>query len=183
MKHLISVAVFVLILVVSATAAWADHLKIVYTRPDGGVTVVGPAPEFVATFPTEVEALAVIQAEDVPVDAADVEVVDRSTIPTDRWFRDAWTRPVGGGLIGVDMAKARVIQAGKIQGARRSQINRLLIDEDRARLEGRTVAANQHAADRASLGGMDLAAVAASIAGAANPTALKAIWPAGLPPQ
>lgn len=158
--------------------------RIVYTRPDGGVSVACPAPrridDLLAGGATEAEALAVIQAKSVPSDAVDVEIVELATIPTDRWFRNAWTRPIGGGSIEVDMPKAREIQAQKIQAARRKAIGRLQSEEDKARLVGKSAGANQHAADRAALETMNLTAIAASIAGAANPTALKAIWPSGL---
>ena len=157
--------------------------RIIYTRPDGRVSVVNPAPEFVASFETEDEALAAIQAKDVPTDAMAVEVVEVATIPTDRWFRNAWTRPSGGGPIDTDMPKAREIQTTKIQNARQGEIGRLQGEEDRARLAGRTADAAQHATDRAALEAMNLTAVAASIAADPNPTALKAVWPAGLPPQ
>ncbi|KKL75151.1 hypothetical protein LCGC14_2057750 [marine sediment metagenome] len=158
--------------------------RIIYTRSDGSVSVVGPAPEFVANFDgTEAEAIAFIQAKDVPADAVDVEIVEQATIPTDRWFRDAWTRPVGGGSINIDMPRAREIQAERIQVARQRAIRYFQDEEDMARLTGRAPKADQHAADRASLEAMNLTAVATRVAGAANPTALKAIWPVKLPVQ
>lgn len=132
---------------------------------------------------TEAEFLARIQAGAVPSDAADVEIVEQATIPKDRWFRSAWAKPVSGGAIEIDMPKAREIQAAKICRARGKEIIRLQREEDKARLVGQTADADKHAADRAALETMDLAAVATSIAGASNPTALKAVWPAGQPSQ
>lgn len=179
-KRIIFLAAFVF--VAWATNAWAEHLRIVYTTSDGTTSIVVPAPEFIARFSTEAEALAAVQADSVPGDAVDVAIIDKATIPTDRWFRNAWTRPVGGGPIDIDMGLAREIQAAKIQAARRGEIDRLRNEEDKARLAGRPADANQHAADRATLETMNLAVVGAAIAGAANPTALKAIWLAGRPP-
>ncbi|KKL98937.1 hypothetical protein LCGC14_1819420 [marine sediment metagenome] len=180
-KRIISLAL--LVFVAWATNAWADHLRIVFTRGEGSVSIVGPAPEFVARFPTEADALAAILAMDVPANAIDVEIVDKATIPTDHWFRNAWTRAVGGGPIDIDMAKARVIQAQKIEIARRLEIDLLRNEENKARLKGQTANADRHATDRTALEAMNFGAIAASITGAANPTALRAIWPAGLPPQ
>ena len=156
---------------------------IVYKRPDGGISIVNPAPNFIAKFASEDKALVAVQAKSVPLDAVDIEVVEQTTIPIDRWFRNAWTRPGGGGSIKIDMPKAREVQASKIQNARQGEIDRLRSEEDRARLASKNTKANKHASDRAALETMNLTAVAVSIAGAANPTALKAIWPAGLPLQ
>ena len=177
-----SIFIAFLVFIAWTANAWADHLRVVYTRPGGPVSIINPAPEFVARFQTEMEALNALVA-DVPLGASNVEIIDKVALPNDRWFREAWVQLPGGGPIEIDMPKARVIQAEKIQAARRPEIDRLRNEEDKARLQGQTANANQHAADRASLEAMNFAAVAASIAGAANPTALKAIWPVGLPPQ
>lgn len=219
--------------------------RIVYTRPDGRMGNIGPAPGarlvseiivdgrsevFKKPVPldrlqaniarlkaagvtveevfaeTEDEFVARIRAKDVPMMIVNppegtpdmllraqavglglsfVEtpstVVDETDLP-DRWFRNAWTLPVGGGPIEIDMPKARAIQVKKIQIARRTEINILQAEEDEARMMDRTADANKHAADRAALETMNLTAVGASVAEAANPTALKAVWPAGLRP-
>jgi len=54
--------------------------RIIFTRPDGGVSVIIPAPD--------VELARVMQ--DVPDDATDVAVVTVADIPQDRLFRGAW---------------------------------------------------------------------------------------------
>lgn len=54
--------------------------RIIFTRPDGGVSVIIPAPG----VPME----RVMQ--DVPADAIAPQVVDLKDIPQDRTFRDAW---------------------------------------------------------------------------------------------
>lgn len=94
---------------------------IAYSRPDGGVSVVNPAPGRVAGLVaggmTEDEAIAVIQAKSVPGDATQVEVMDRPLIPTSRVFRNAWTKS-GGGPPVVDMPKARVIKTEQIRRER-----------------------------------------------------------------
>lgn len=57
--------------------------RFVYTRDDGGVTVVCPADNCDLT-------LEQIKDKDCPKDRT-VYTVDKSVIPTDRSFRNAWT--------------------------------------------------------------------------------------------
>ena len=57
--------------------------RFVYTRDDGGVTVVCPADNCGLT-------LEQIKAKDCPYDKT-VYTVNKSAIPSDRSFRDAWT--------------------------------------------------------------------------------------------
>ena len=57
--------------------------RFVYTRDDGGVTVVCPADNCGLT-------LEQIKAKDCPNDNT-VYTVNKSAIPSDRSFRDAWT--------------------------------------------------------------------------------------------
>lgn len=54
--------------------------RIVFTRPDGGVSIIIPAPG--------IDLARAMQ--DVPADAADVQVVDAAEVPNDRTFRSAW---------------------------------------------------------------------------------------------
>ena len=54
--------------------------RILFTRPDGGVSIIIPAPEI-----TIARAL-----QDVPEDALNVEVVEAESLPQDRTFRAAW---------------------------------------------------------------------------------------------
>lgn len=153
--------------------------RIVYSRPDGGVSIVVPAPEMVARFDTEAEALAAIQAKDVPADATNVEIMDLNQIPVSREFRDAWEKP-GAGVPVVNMPKARVLHAKKITAARIKAITMLQRRADEATLEGRTADATKAANDRAAVEGLNLTTIATQIAATANPTALSAIWPAEL---
>ena len=57
--------------------------RFVYTRDDGGVTVVCPADNCGLT-------LEQIKDKDCPKDRT-VYTVNKSAIPSDRSFRDAWT--------------------------------------------------------------------------------------------
>ena len=57
--------------------------RFIYTRDDGGVTVVTPADNCPLT-------LEQIKEKDCPKDRT-VYTVNKSAIPTDRSFRNAWT--------------------------------------------------------------------------------------------
>lgn len=131
---------------------------IVYTRPDGGVSVVHPA----AGVDT-----ATLLLKSVPADATDVEVVDAAAIPADRAFRNAWRRI--GGVVSIDMPAAREIHAERVNAAKRA-LARDLIEREAMGEDVTTEQAALRAAD-----------VQAQIAAAPNAAALKAVWPADLP--
>jgi|TARA_R100000329_G_scaffold24792_2_gene23469 hypothetical protein len=57
--------------------------RFIYTRDDGGLSIVCPADNCDLTLDQ-------IKAKDCPSDKT-VYTVDKSAIPTDRSFRDAWT--------------------------------------------------------------------------------------------
>lgn len=156
---------------------------IAYQRPDGGVSIVNPTPqriaELIASGMTEDEAVADTQAKDVPADASNIEVMDRSLIPASREFRDAWEKSSVGPPT-INMSKARVIHARKVIAARAKAVTVLQRRADEASLEGRTADATQAANDKAAVEGLNLTTIAAQISGAADPTALSTIWPAKL---
>ncbi len=167
---------FVLCLVVSP--AFAQD-RIVFTRPDGGVSVVIPAPEFLAQFGTLAEGMAAVQARSVPPSAADIQIIDSSAVLSDRTFRNAWRQ--SGGVFSTDMPLAREIHAERMAVAQAAEIARLKIEERKERLKGNTAQADSHAATVTALEALDLNVLATQIAAAPNPTALSAIWPAQVP--
>ena len=57
--------------------------RIVYLRDDGGVTILMPSDNCGLTVEE-------IQAKDVPPGKTSY-IIDKSEVPTDRSFRDAWT--------------------------------------------------------------------------------------------
>jgi len=59
--------------------------RIIYQTDDGGVAVIIPAPECLLSHTIEE-----IAAKDVPF-GKPYKIVDVSTIPEDRTFRNAWT--------------------------------------------------------------------------------------------
>lgn len=58
--------------------------RIIFKTAEGGVAIIIPTPEYLATH--TIEELA---AKDVPP-GAEFQIVDESDIPSDRTFRDAW---------------------------------------------------------------------------------------------
>ena len=59
--------------------------RIIYQTDEGGVAVIIPTPEALATMTIEE-----IAAKDVP-EGKEYHIVDVSDIPEDRTFRNAWT--------------------------------------------------------------------------------------------
>tara|TARA_R100000781_G_scaffold12543_1_gene11052 strand:+ start:1591 stop:1791 length:201 start_codon:yes stop_codon:yes gene_type:complete len=57
--------------------------RIVYTRSDGGLSIIAPTDNCGLTVEQ-------IQAKDVPSGITSY-IVDKSDVPTDRSFRNAWT--------------------------------------------------------------------------------------------
>ena len=156
---------------------------IVYTRPDGGVSVVNLSPRAIAeTFGGSEEAAlsgAQVNRKIVPPGSTDVTVINAVTVPNDRWFRDAWFNTAG--AIDVDLPKAREIQAARISHALGLEIARLKLSEQQARLAGRPNDATADAATRTALEVLDLTVLETQIGAAANASGLKAVWPAQVP--
>ena len=160
-----------------AVSAFAQN-RIIYTRPDSGVSVVVPTAEFLSRFNTLAEGMAAVQTQSVPPAAIDVRIIDDTTLPT-RTFRNAWRQ--SGVIVSVDMPLAREIHAGRIAQAQVAEIARLKVEERKERLKGNTAQADAHAATATALEALDLNVLATQIGAAPNPTALSAIWPANVP--
>lgn len=80
--------------------------KIVFTRADGGISIVHPVRNTHPILEQITDAQVERRAWDkLPEDAINPIFVDESTIPSDRTFRNAWTHD--GKAFGVDMNKAR----------------------------------------------------------------------------
>ena len=101
--------------------------RILYTRPDGGISIVTPAINFDEVI-TEYQALARAQAK-LPVDVINARVIDPSEILTDRTFRDAWEDK---GVISVNMGKAREIYKNLLRQKRAPLLAALDIEYQRA---------------------------------------------------
>jgi hypothetical protein len=104
---------------------------IAYKTRDGGVALLVPVAKSGLT-------LEQILKKDLPADAADVEVIDASSVPSDRTFRDAWTK--SGGKVDVDMEKAREVHKNHLRVRRAPLFKDLDEQSVRAIEEGDTVA-------------------------------------------
>ncbi|MFM6959549.1 MAG: hypothetical protein ACKOW0_00800 [Schleiferiaceae bacterium] len=83
--------------------------RIIYSTAEGGVAIVVPAPNSGLTIEE-------IAAKDCPAGAS-YEIVDVSAVPTDRTFRNAWTR--SGKAVQTDIPKAKLI-AHEVRRAKRA---------------------------------------------------------------
>lgn len=101
--------------------------KIIFSRPDGGVSVVVPV---INTLP-ENENITEAQAEQrawdkLPVGAINPQFVTDAEIPTDRMFRDTWK--LQSGKIECDLPKCKAIAHEKRRAARVRQFAPLDIE-------------------------------------------------------
>ena len=118
---------------------------VVFTRPDGNISIVHPVQGFLrelqngfidservnnlcswmnrpdqtvtekykrdmkfklsTTGLTEDEALDFIRRRDVPVDATAVQIVDKESLPKDRYFRNTWRQAAGKVFVDMNLAK------------------------------------------------------------------------------
>ena len=148
--------------------------KIIYTRPDGGLSVVGPV---INTTPPE--QITEAQAEQrawakLPKDAINPRFVEESEVPTDRAFRNAW---VDTGTVAVDMPKAREIHKDNLRRQRAPLLVSLDVDYQRADERGDTAEKARVAAKKQALRD---ATADPSIAAAKTPEELKAAIPEAL---
>ena len=130
-------------------------MKILYTRPDGGVSVVHAAEQSdVAKYAPEVSEMtegrfiAWIKDKDVPADAADVRIIEDADIPSDRHFRNAWAYD---GTIKVDMPKAREIHKNNLRRERTPLLAALDVEYQRADESGDTAKKRAIAAEKQAL--------------------------------
>ena len=91
--------------------------KIIYTNPDGTVSIIIPVGNVNDSI------------KDVP-DGLSYEIVEDSAIPTDRAFRNAWKQ--NNKTIETDMAKAREIHKTNIRNARIPKLAELDIEFQKA---------------------------------------------------
>ena len=145
--------------------------KIIYTRPDGGLSVVNPVINTSRELPGFNEARALERAlQKLPNDAINPQVVEADAIPTDRTFRNAWTH--GGDRVLHDMPKCREIWKDRMRIARAPKLTALDVDYLRADEQGDITLKMQIAAKKQIL--RDVTSNPA-INAAATPEDLKAI--------
>lgn len=147
--------------------------KIIYARPDGGMSIVVPV---INTLPI-VEDITDAQAEQrawdrLPADAIQPRFVTDAEIPSDRTFRDAWAM-VGLSVV-VDMPKARELHKHKLRALRAPKLTTLDVAYLKADEGGNAALKAQIAATKRAL--RDVTADP-RIAAALTPEELKIIIP------
>jgi len=157
-------------------------LRIAYTRPDGGLSIVNAAPkeQLDRLFDrplTDDEYRAHVIERSIPADAVNVqELADAWTPPdVDRTFRNAWK--MTGATASVDMAKAREVWREKMRRARGPLLKALDVETMKALEAGDQATMTLVAAKKQAL--RDITNDPA-IEAAQTPAALKLIWPAVL---
>lgn len=151
--------------------------RIVYTRPDGGLSIIAPTPDFVKGCKSLRAALAIIRAKDVPKDAVNVMVCDAADLPQDRTYRDAWCCQDSKN-IEIDMPKARDIHMGKIRASRNAALER----EDTALMRA-VESGNESAVRAVAKHKQKLRDIPQTfdLSRAETPDELKSLWPDDLP--
>ena len=147
--------------------------KIIYTRPDGGVSVAHPVRNTIGetlTTDAEIEQRA---WNALPAYAINPQFVE--TVPTDRTFRDAWKAGATG--IEHDMPKAREIHKERLRSVRKPLLEALDAEYMHADEVGDSAKKSEIAAKKQALRD---ATKAAEIDAAATPEELKAAIPAAL---
>ncbi len=113
---------------------------------------------------TTAEAYEIIRDRDCAHLGTAIELWDRSDVPTDRWYRNAWYRSSNGGPIGVSLKLAKPIQFKHIKSAVDAEMRRRSED-----VESFDIPVD-----------VDLSAVRESIYRARDEFELRSIWPGGL---
>jgi len=149
---------------------------ILYTRPDGGVSIVVPTPETLAKFETEDDAIAHVRGRSVPDDATKIRVIDRSAIPAKRTFRDAWVDGTDKAV--TDRSKASVIHMNRIREVRNAELAKEDINFQKAIEADDASAKTAVATKKQTL--RDLPATF-DLSGASTDDELDALWPSELP--
>jgi hypothetical protein len=112
--------------------------KIIYTRLDGGLSIVGPVRNTLGgmlTTDAEIEQRA---WDKLPDDAINPQYVDESVIPTDRTFRNAWV--VEAGTVIVDIDKAKALTKDRLRAERKPLLEAQDVEFQRAQETGADIA-------------------------------------------
>jgi hypothetical protein len=100
--------------------------KIVYTRADGGVSIVVPAPkeilERVLGPLTNEEYQQHVISRSIPSDATNVRSIEETDIPSDREFRGAWCDVTPESHIDIDLVSAKEVQLAKMRSIRNEKL-------------------------------------------------------------
>lgn len=104
-------------------------LRAVYTRADGGVSVLIPAPGMRADWQTDEEFVRAIALKDVPRGIT-YSIIHKDALPSRR-FRDAWK--IDSDAVTVDPIKARAQILAEVRAERAAKLDES--DREKARLD------------------------------------------------
>lgn len=107
MKH-------ILLFFVIACASQAADLRVLVEMPDGSVNVITPAWKTQRPGETEADFLTRIRLKARP-DAVRWKTVDFSSLPSDRYFRNAWRMNVAGDAVRIPRAGAEAVHLQKLR--------------------------------------------------------------------
>jgi hypothetical protein len=135
--------------------------RIIYTRADGGISIIIPSPHWKGTMDELAE-------KNIP-EGIDYKIVDASLISSDRTFRNAWEEDntEAPDAIKVNMTKAREIHMGRIRDVR----DKKLVELDKRKY------GNEFDAERQTL--RDIPSTF-DLTSATTADELKTLWPSEL---
>lgn len=142
----------------------------IFQKDDGGVAIIHAAPKSRRKDETEEQWLARVFTKATPEGAVFVDV-DKSEIPSERTFRNAWIK--NGKSITVDMPKAKEIQIERWRIARKPLLEKLDVEYMIALEQENGVRMSEIKAKKQALRDVtktDLSKIA-------TPEELKTVWP------
>jgi hypothetical protein len=151
-------------------------MRIIYTRPDGGMSVVTPAIQGKLEDETDADWIERVKLLVVPSDATNVIVCSTADFPANRLYRGAW-RQDANNLPTIDMPIAREVHRNLIRKVRVAEFAKNDVLATVGLMTGDEVKKSQAAARRTEL--CD-ATIDPAIDAAQTPEELALVAPAGL---
>lgn len=145
--------------------------RIVYTRPDGRISIVTPSRNIDEAHMTDDEIFQRALSK-LPADAINLQTITFDQIPNDRTFRNAWEH--SGNKVQVNMNKAREIHMNQIREVRDKKLASLDVETIKALGSGNSNAVAVVEAQKQKL--RDIPQTL-DLTKATTPEELKAIWP------
>lgn len=145
---------------------------IIYSNPDGSVSVVYPTGEIPIEQVWNKDTPGIDNPKGPPV------IVDLEIIPKDRYFRDAWKQDVTS--IKIDMEKAKIIHMNRIRKSRDKELAKLDVEWTKKAAQKKNQEADAIETQRQTLRDIP---ISFDLSVAKTPDELKALWPNILPKE
>lgn len=111
-------------------------MKLIYTRPDGGVSIVAVVPkaniEVMLGSISDKEYLDHVHKVSIPEDATNIREIEDADIPENREFRESWVDVNNSGQLSIDLLKAKDLQLAAMRVVRNAQLVSLDADSLKA---------------------------------------------------